>query len=433
MEKLKDFLHRKDIEISVKRYGIDALGAMAQGLFASLLIGTIISTLGEQLGIGILVTVGGYAKGATGAAMAISIGVALQCPPLVLFSLAAVGMAANELGGAGGPLAVLVVTIFAAEFGKLVSKETKIDLTNDERLKKLDTQLDNIKELETSYDLQRNNVENYVTDLEQFYLKDKEYVLQPFFDEFNKFMNKISEVLKKDFKYPIEVKDRTDAFSYYKIGLLDNKAFFEYFEKDMPDFVIRPNNSFKLFSLDVAASNNLFHIIENWGIIKNDILTALEKEAEEKQQSLIEANDKLNCKSENLQELIDKCNNLENNKDYFHIYEKDITMNKHNHMNIETKIIAAIESVKNSQEDEIKFTLMSDYLNGEPVCDYVFKDFAIDYSNNHYLPVNVNTVEKHILDESYTDIINKMDKNLDILLSPENFIEIDEKQEDYER
>lgn len=312
-------------------------------------------------------------------------------------------------------------------------KETKVDLTNDERLKKLDTQLDNIKELETSYDLQRNNVENYVTDLEQFYLKDKEYVLQPFFDEFNKFMNKISEVLKKDFKYPIEVKDRTDAFSYYKIGLLDNKAFFEYFEKDMPDCVIRPNNSFKLFSLDVAASNNLFHIVENWGIIKNDILTALEKEAEEKQQSLIEANDKLNCKSENLQELIDKCNNLENNKDYFHIYEKDITMNKHNHMNIETKIIAAIESVKNSQEDEIKFTLMSDYLNGEPVCDYVFKDFAIDYSNNHYLPVNVNTVEKHILDESYTDIINKMDKNLDILLSPENFIEINEKQEDYER
>ena len=49
MEKLKDFLHRKDIEISVKRYGIDALGAMAQGLFCSLLIGTIINTLGSQL------------------------------------------------------------------------------------------------------------------------------------------------------------------------------------------------------------------------------------------------------------------------------------------------------------------------------------------------------------------------------------------------
>ena len=125
---MKEFLKKKNIIFSAKRYGIDALGAMAQGLFASLLIGTIISTLGEQLGIQILVTVGTYAKGATGAAMAISIGYALQCPPLVLFSLTAVGMAANELGAAGGPLAVLIVSIFAAEFGKLVSKETKIDI-----------------------------------------------------------------------------------------------------------------------------------------------------------------------------------------------------------------------------------------------------------------------------------------------------------------
>lgn len=125
---MKEFLKKKNIIFSAKRYGIDALGAMAQGLFASLLIGTIISTAGERLGIEILVTVGTYVKGATGAAMAVSIGYALQCPSLVLFSLAAVGMAANELGGAGGPLSVLVVTIFAAEFGKLVSKETKIDI-----------------------------------------------------------------------------------------------------------------------------------------------------------------------------------------------------------------------------------------------------------------------------------------------------------------
>ena len=128
MEKVKAFLKRKNIELSVKRYLIDALGAMAQGLFASLLIGTIISTLGTQLGIEILVTVGTYAKAAVGPAMAIAIGYALQASPLVLFSLAAVGAAANELGGAGGPLAVLVVTIFAAEFGKAVSKETKIDI-----------------------------------------------------------------------------------------------------------------------------------------------------------------------------------------------------------------------------------------------------------------------------------------------------------------
>ena len=51
MDKIKEFLKRKDIVISVKRYGIDALGAMAQGLFCSLLIGTIIDTVGKQLGI----------------------------------------------------------------------------------------------------------------------------------------------------------------------------------------------------------------------------------------------------------------------------------------------------------------------------------------------------------------------------------------------
>lgn len=128
MEKFKSFLKRKDIEISAKRYGIDALGAMAQGLFASLLIGTIIATLGEQLGIQVLVEIGGYAKAATGPAMAVAIGYALHASPLVLFSLVTVGAAANSLGGAGGPLAVLFITVIAAEFGKAVSKETKVDI-----------------------------------------------------------------------------------------------------------------------------------------------------------------------------------------------------------------------------------------------------------------------------------------------------------------
>lgn len=128
MEKFRKFLERKNIIISAKRYLIDAMGAMAQGLFTSLLIGTIIGTLGTQFGIELLVTIGGYAKAAVGPAMAVAIGYALQAPPLVLFSLAACGAAANELGGAGGPLAVLIVTIFAAELGKAVSKETKIDI-----------------------------------------------------------------------------------------------------------------------------------------------------------------------------------------------------------------------------------------------------------------------------------------------------------------
>ncbi|MBP5725624.1 MAG: PTS sugar transporter subunit IIC [Clostridia bacterium] len=136
---MKNFLKRKNIEISLKRYGIDALGAMAQGLFCSLLIGTIINTFGAQLNIGFLTktiatiggvdyTVGGMASAMSGPAMAIAIGYALQCPPLVLFSMTTVGFAANALGGAGGPLAVLFIAIIAAEFGKAVSKETKVDI-----------------------------------------------------------------------------------------------------------------------------------------------------------------------------------------------------------------------------------------------------------------------------------------------------------------
>ncbi|MGN1023410.1 MAG: PTS transporter subunit IIC, partial [Lachnospiraceae bacterium] len=128
MEKLKAFLKRKNIVISAKRYGIDALGAMAQGLFASLLIGTILNTLGTQLHVDALVTIGGFASAMSGPAMAIAIGYALQAPPLVLFSLAAVGQAANQLGGAGGPLAVLFIAILAAECGKAVSKETRVDI-----------------------------------------------------------------------------------------------------------------------------------------------------------------------------------------------------------------------------------------------------------------------------------------------------------------
>ena len=110
MEKFKAFCKRKNIEVSAKRYGIDALGAMAQGLFCSLLIGTIIKTLGAQLGVPFLTDIGTYAMSVSGPAMAIAIGYALQAPPMVLFSLAAVGYAAN------------------AECGKAVSKETKIDI-----------------------------------------------------------------------------------------------------------------------------------------------------------------------------------------------------------------------------------------------------------------------------------------------------------------
>ena len=139
MEKWRAFLKKKDIVISVRRYGIDALGAMAQGLFCSLLIGTIINTIGTQFHIpfltmtaatvnGVEYTVGSMASAMSGAAMAVAIGYALHCPPLVLFSLITVGFASNALGGAGGPLAVLFVAIISSEIGKAVSKETRIDI-----------------------------------------------------------------------------------------------------------------------------------------------------------------------------------------------------------------------------------------------------------------------------------------------------------------
>ncbi len=128
MDTFKAFLKRKNIEFSARRYGIDALGAMAQGLFCSLLIGTIVKTLGQQTGVSFLADIGGYAMAVSGPAMAVAIGYALQAPPMVLFSLAAVGWAANAEGGAGGPLAVLLIAIVAAECGKAVSKETKVDI-----------------------------------------------------------------------------------------------------------------------------------------------------------------------------------------------------------------------------------------------------------------------------------------------------------------
>ena len=143
MDAFKKFLKRKDILFTMQRYGIDALGAMAQGLFCTLLVGTILNTIGQQFGIAFLndvivtigsgegaaaYTIGGLASAMVGPGIAVAIGFALHCPSLVLFSLIPVGFAANAMGGAGGPLSVYFVTIVAAEFGKLVSKETKIDI-----------------------------------------------------------------------------------------------------------------------------------------------------------------------------------------------------------------------------------------------------------------------------------------------------------------
>ena len=111
-----------------KRYFLDAMGSMAAGLFASLLIGTIFNAIGMIPKLEFMAEIGTYAQKMAGPAMAVAIAYSLKCHPLVIFSSAAVGYAANLLGGAGGPLAVFFIAIVAAEIGMLVSKKTKVDI-----------------------------------------------------------------------------------------------------------------------------------------------------------------------------------------------------------------------------------------------------------------------------------------------------------------
>ncbi len=120
----------------MKRYFIDAMGAMAHGLFASLLIGAIFSAIGLIPGLTFFKDIGTFAKSVASPIMAVAIAYALKAHPLVIYSCAAVGYAANAAagyidkvkGGAGGPLAVFFIAIAAAEVGMLVSKKTKVDI-----------------------------------------------------------------------------------------------------------------------------------------------------------------------------------------------------------------------------------------------------------------------------------------------------------------
>ncbi len=122
---VKRFLRRKDIVISVDRYLLKALSAMALGLFASLLSGLIVKTIGEQLSIDWLIECGTLAQGMMGPAIGVAVAHALNAPPLVLFASVITGAAGNELGGPAGSF---IAAVIGAEFGKLVSKETKLDI-----------------------------------------------------------------------------------------------------------------------------------------------------------------------------------------------------------------------------------------------------------------------------------------------------------------
>ena len=124
---IQSVLKRKNIEFSVQRYLIDAMSHMALGLFASLLVGTILNSLGTWLNIPFLSeTVWPIAKSMMGPAIGVAVAYGLKAPPFVLFASAITGAAGDSLGG--GPVGAFVAAVIGAEFGKAVSKETKVDL-----------------------------------------------------------------------------------------------------------------------------------------------------------------------------------------------------------------------------------------------------------------------------------------------------------------
>ena len=138
---MKEFFKRKDIEISVKRYLQDAMSAMALGLFATLLMGTILDVLGAQTAVlfgdnavsAFLVEVGGIAKGLMGAGIGVAVAHGLKSPPLVMFSSAVTGMMGATMIGfgieyTGGPAGAFIAVAIGCEFGKMVSKETPVDI-----------------------------------------------------------------------------------------------------------------------------------------------------------------------------------------------------------------------------------------------------------------------------------------------------------------
>ncbi|WAA12732.1 PTS transporter subunit IIC [Fervidibacillus halotolerans] len=122
---MRSFLKKKGVSLSPKIYFIDALSSMALGLFASLIIGLIIKTIGQQLGFPFLVDMGDLAMGLMGPVIGAAIAHGLKAPPLVLFSAIVSGAAGATLGGPAGSY---VAALLSTEIGKLVSKETKVDI-----------------------------------------------------------------------------------------------------------------------------------------------------------------------------------------------------------------------------------------------------------------------------------------------------------------
>jgi len=125
MNKLKIILKK-----ALKRYFLDALSAMALGLFASLIIGLILSQFSKIPGFNFLkefTQIISAKSPVVGAAIGVAVAWGLKVTPLAMFSSAATGAFGYMYMG-GGPVGAFIAAIIGAELGNLVSGKTKLDI-----------------------------------------------------------------------------------------------------------------------------------------------------------------------------------------------------------------------------------------------------------------------------------------------------------------
>lgn len=125
MEKFKIIVKR-----AFKRYFLDALSAMALGLFASLIIGLILSQLSKVPGLAFLkefTEIISAKSPVVGSAIGVAVAWGLKVTPLAMFSSAATGAFGYMYMG-GGPVGAFVAAVIGAELGNFVSGKTKLDI-----------------------------------------------------------------------------------------------------------------------------------------------------------------------------------------------------------------------------------------------------------------------------------------------------------------
>ena len=147
-DRVRSYLEKKGVSLSPKVYFVDAMSAMALGLFASLLMATIFGTIQRYVPSGnglyeLLSLLSRYSQatgGATGVILGVAVAYALKAPALVMFASGVVGLCGNDMitaitaadgitkNVAAGPAGAFLCVLFAAEVGKLVSGETKVDI-----------------------------------------------------------------------------------------------------------------------------------------------------------------------------------------------------------------------------------------------------------------------------------------------------------------